>query len=225
MISVLLATTGRPEQVKALIENLRATTAGHDVELVCAVDADVDTAEVVAAAQPSAGFRIVLDYEREYRGCSRAWNDALYRSTGDPVVLAADDLEFGEGWLDAALSALHEFDEGWGFVGFNDGHYGEELSTHYLVSRRLIVEAFGGVIAWEAYTHSFNDREANDRARRTGRYAWAQDAHVHHRHWLFGERTQDDTDKRPLEHHPASARAYEQRAAAGFPDDYEAVIA
>jgi glycosyltransferase involved in cell wall biosynthesis len=225
MISVLLATTGRPEQVRALIENLRATTTGHDVELVAAVDADVDTAEIVAAAQPSVGFRIVLDYEREYRGCSRAWNDALYRSTGDPVVLAADDLEFGEGWLDAALMRLGEFEDGWGFVGFNDGHYGEELSTHYLVSRRLIVEAFGGVIAWEAYTHSFNDREANDRARRAGRYAWCEAAHVHHRHWLFGERTQDATDTRPLGHHPASARAYEQRAAAGFPDDYEAVIA
>jgi GT2 family glycosyltransferase len=225
MISVLLATTGRPEQVRALIENLRATTTGHEVELVAAVDADQETAAVVVCAAASLGLRIVLDYSREYRGCSRAWNDALSASTGDPVVLAADDLEFGEGWLDAALSTLHAFEDGWGFVGFNDGHYGEELSTHYLVSRRLIVEAFGGVIAWEAYTHSFNDREANDRARRAGRYAWAEAAHVHHRHWLFGERTQDATDTRPLEHHPASARAYEQRAAAGFPDDYEAVIA
>jgi GT2 family glycosyltransferase len=225
MISVLLATTGRPEQVRALIENLRATTKGHDVELVAAVDADEETRAVILDTLPSVGFRIALDYSTEYRGCSRAWNDALSRSTGDPVVLAADDLEFGQGWLDAALTQLQAFEGGWGFVGFNDGHYGEELSTHYLVSRRLIVEAFGGVIAWEAYTHSFNDREANDRARRAGRYTWAEAAHVHHRHWLFGERTQDATDTRPLEHHPASARAYEQRAAAGFPNDYEAVIA
>lgn len=219
MISILLATTGRPEQVRALIENLRETTAGHDVELVAAVDNDPATRAVIVGAVPSVGFRIVLDYQAEYRGCSRAWNDALARSSGDPVVLAADDLEFHAGWLDAALTQLAEFEDGWGLVGFNDGHWGEELSTHYLMSRRLVDEVFGGAIAWEAYQHSFNDREANDRARAAGRYAWCETAHVHHRHWIFGERVQDPTDTRLLGLHPASEQAYQQRKAAGFPDE------
>ena len=169
--------------------------------------------------------RLTIDYSPELRGCSNAWNAALAAASGDPVVLAADDLEFAPGWLDAALSTLSEFEGGWGFVGFNDGHWGPELSTHYLVSRRLIVEAFGGVIAWPCYRHSFNDREANDRARAASRYAWSEHAVVRHRHWLFGERQQDETDTRLLPAHPDSARAYEQRKAEGFPSDYEAVIA
>lgn len=218
-ISILLATTGRPDQVRALIENLRETTAGHDIELVAAVDADPHTRTVVASAIPSMGFRIVLDYSTDYRGCSRAWNAALNESTGDPVVLAADDLEFQHGWLDAALERLAEHPDGWGLVGFNDGHWGEELSTHYLMSRRLVDEVFGGVIAWEAYKHSFNDREANARARAAGRYAWAENARVHHRHWIFGERHQDPTDTRMLGLHPESQQAFEQREAAGFPDE------
>lgn len=222
MISVLLATTGRPQAAESFARNLLETTRGHDVELVAAVDDDVHT----AARLVSVGFpRFTLDYSGALRGCSNAWNAALRASEGDPVVLAADDLEFASGWLDAALSTLDAFDGGWGFVGFNDGHWGPELSTHYLVSRRLIVEAFGGVIAWPCYQHSFNDREANDRARAAGRYAWSEQAVVRHRHWLFGERQQDETDTRLLPGHPDSERAYEQRKAAGFPDDFEAVIA
>ena len=103
----------------------------------------------------------------EYRGCSRAWNDALAATSGDPVVLAADDLVFHHGWLDAALECLAEFEDGWGLVGFNDGHCGEELSTHYLMSRRFIVEVLGGVVAWEDYRHSFNDLRSQ-RARSAG---------------------------------------------------------
>ena len=224
MISVLLATTGRPEQVRALIENLRQTTTGHEVELVAAVDADSKTRAVIAGAVPSMGFRIVLDYQDDYRGSSRAWNDALAACNGDPVVLAADDLEFQPGWLDAALQCLTGFPDGWGLVGFNDGHWGAELSTHYLMSRRFIVEVLGGVVAWQAYSHSFNDREANDRAHMAGRYAWCEQAHVRHNHWLFGDRPQDPTDTRLLGEHPASAQAYEQRKAVGFPAEQEAVI-
>jgi GT2 family glycosyltransferase len=223
MISVLLATTGRPDMAEAFVQNLKDTTEGHHVELVAAVDVDPETRNRVVVA--GAGLRrMVLDYSETYRGCSRAWNDALARSTGDPVVLAADDLVFEPGWLDAALARLAEFEDGWGFVGFNDGHMGAELSTHYLVSRRMIVEEFGGVIAWECYRHSFNDCEANARAQRAGRYAWCEDAVVRHRHWIFGDRAQDTTDARNHVAHSESQQHFARRAANDFPNDYEAVI-
>lgn len=210
-VSILLATMGRPEKARPFVEGVRATTRGHDVEIVVAVDGPEEDADLYRE------LGCVVDHHPEPRGCSRAWNHALSWSTGDPVVLAADDLEWGAGWLDAALSTLSEFPGGWGLVGLNDGHWGEELSTHYLMSRRFVNEILGGVIAWEAYSHSYNDREANARARAAGRYAWCEGAHVHHRHWLFGERPQDATDTRLLGLHPESARAFEQREAAGFP--------
>jgi hypothetical protein len=59
------------------------------------------------------------------------------------------------------------------------------------MSRRFVVEVLGGVIAWDCYRHSFNDREANARAIAAGRYAWCEDARVYHRHWIFGDRPQD----------------------------------
>lgn len=218
MISVLLATTGRPDMAEQSVRNLHETTVGHDVEVVAAVDADEITANRLRMLVD------VLHYSDDYRGCSKAWNDALSRATGDPVVLAADDLRWEHGWLEAALERLSEFPDGWGMVGFNDGHWGPDLSTHYMVSRRCVVEVFGGRIAWEHYTHSFNDVEACERAKRAGRYAWCESACVFHAHWLFGDRLQDDTDSRNLVDHHHSQQVYASRAAAGFPDELEPVI-
>jgi GT2 family glycosyltransferase len=218
VISVLLATTGRPDMAERCVQGIRSTTRGHDVEIVAAVDADPETLERLLPVAD------VVDYSETLRGCSAAWNAALLASAGDHVVLAADDLIWGDGWLDAALGTMSEFPDGWGFVGFNDGHWGADLSTHYLVSRRLIVEHLGGRIAWEHYVHSFNDVEINERARRAGRYAWCEAAHVTHEHWLFGDRAQDNTDLRNLPAHPASERVFHDRRAAGFPDDLEPVI-
>jgi GT2 family glycosyltransferase len=218
MVSILLATAGRHERAEACVTSMWATTEGHDIEIIAAVDGPPEDALELEQ------LGCVVDHSAEMRGSSRAWNDALKLAKGDPIVLAADDLEFQAGWLDAALETLAEFPDGWGFVGFNDGHWGPELSTHYLMSRRFVVEVLGGVIAWEAYRHSFNDREANARAIEAGRYAWCEDARVYHRHWIFGDRPQDGTDTRLLGDHPESERMFDERQAAGFPNDYEAVI-
>lgn len=218
MISVLLATTGRPDMAEACVQQLRLSTYGHSLEIVAAVDADPETRKRLEPIVDK------LLYSDSYRGCSQAWNDALAAATGDPIVLAADDLTWHPGWADAALQRLSEFPDGYGFVGFNDGHWGEELSTHYMVSRRLIIEAFGGVIAWPCYEHSFNDTEANERARIAGRYAWCETAIVGHAHWLFGDRQADETDSRNLDGHGASQQTFYRRQAAGFPDDFPAVI-
>jgi len=212
MISILLATTGRPDLAVRCCREIRATTNPFHVEIVAAVDHDPETRIRLNDLADK------LDYSDEYRGSANAWNDALRIAAGDPVVLAADDLRWQPGWLEAALATLAEFPGGWGMVGLNDGHHGEELSTHYMLSRRLIIEVFGGRVAWSCYGHSFQDREANERARAAGRYAWCENARVGHEHWIFGDRPQDDTDRLALAGHAASHAIFEQRQRAGFPD-------
>jgi GT2 family glycosyltransferase len=220
MISVLLATTGRPAAAALCVQRLVETAKGHDLEVVAAVDDGATAERLMGCCRWKPGTRLIVDESQTHRGCSKAWNDALARSEGDPVVLAADDLVFTHGWLDAALAKLEEFKDGWGFVGFNDGHWNSELSTHYLMSRRFIVEVLGGVIAWECYKHSFNDCEINERAKQAGRYKWAEDAVVLHKHWTYGERPKDTTDDRWLGDHPESQRIFMQRREQGFPNDY-----
>jgi Glycosyl transferase family 2 len=207
------------------VNTLIDTTSPYPIDLCLAIDNDQETAERLLDIEDyPLRFDIACSYEENYRGCSKAWNDALSLSKGDPVVLAADDLEWQPGWLENALQCLSRFPDGWGFVGFNDGHWNQDLSTHYLVSRRFIVEVLGGVIAWEHYRHSFNDVEINERAKQADRYVWCEDARVYHSHWLFGDRPQDHTDARSLPDHPRSQQMFLQRQAAGFPSDYPAVI-
>lgn len=217
-VSVLFPTTGRPERAEACLRQMKVTT-GCEMEIIAAVDADPITATAIAPLVD----RLIVS--TGYRGCSAAWNACLAESTGSEIVFAADDLIFCDGWLEAALEGLGHLEDGWGLVGFNDGHWdGTELATHYLMSRRFIIEVLGGVVAWDFYEHSFNDVEVNERAKRAGRFYWAEDARVLHQHWTFGDRPQDDTDRRTLDRHTSSAEHYRRRAAAGFPVDYEPVI-
>jgi glycosyltransferase involved in cell wall biosynthesis len=220
MISILLATTGRPDMAERCVRSIMDTAPDADVEIVAAVDA------CSATLWRLHDLGCVVDWDKEYRGWSQAWNDALSLAKGDKLVLAGDDLVFEPGWLEAALACLEGFDGGWGLVGFNDGHFTgtNPFSTHYLMSRKLVVEVFGGVVAWPHYRHSFNDLEACERAKRAGRYAWCEGARVRHEHWLFGDRPQDGTDTRNLPDHPASERIYRERAMAGFPNDFDPAI-
>lgn len=205
------------------IRGVVETTVDHDIEIVCAIDADPETARRLRSLRREFPKRVswVFSVKPNYRGNSRAWNDALALSTGDPVVFAADDLEWQGGWLDVALERLSEFDEGCGLVGFNDGHWdgNSGISTHYLMSRRFIVEVLGGVVAWDFYRHSFNDAEVNARARAAERYAWCEEARVYHSHWLFGDREMDATDTRTLGDHGEAERIFKRRQAEGFPND------
>lgn len=219
MISVLLPTTGRPEMAERCVARLLDTTDGVPLEICVAIDNCPETLDRIAGIDHPPRAAVKIDYRQELRGNSQAWNDCLAASTGDPVVFAADDLEWGDGWWQNAAERLSQFPDGWGLVGFNDGHWGEELSTHYLMSRRFVVEVLGGVVAWPEYVHSFNDAEVNLRARQAGRYAWAEDAHVYHSHWLFGDRHRDETDTRTLGGHGAAERTFLERKAAGFPND------
>lgn len=214
MVSVLFPTTGRPDRAEQCIRALLESTGGHEIEVAAAIDADPESRRRLT----DLGCRV--DYCEELRG-NNAWNAALALAQGDPVVFAADDLEWGEGWLDAALAAHEEHPDF--LIGFNDGHWGAELSTHYLMSRKFIVEVLGGVVAWN-YPHSFNDAETNERAKRAGRYHWCEEARVFHSHWLFGDRPRDETDERNLGRHHEADQMFRERAAAGFPDDHEAVI-
>jgi GT2 family glycosyltransferase len=214
VVSVLLPTTGRPERAEACVRSLLRTTEGHDIEVCAAVDCDPETSDRLDK------LGCYIDYSDELRG-NNAWNAALSMAVGDPIVFAADDLEWQPGWLDAALEALSEYPDS--LIGFNDGHWGAELSTHYLMPRSFIVEVLGGRVAWD-YPHSFNDAETNERAKRAGRYFWCEEARVYHHHWLFGDRPQDETDTRNLGGHAEAERMFRERQAAGFPNDYEPIL-
>jgi glycosyltransferase involved in cell wall biosynthesis len=223
-VSIIIPSTGRKDRLVACLKGLIATTQGLNVEIICVIDHDQESR--AAVNKTLKGHKHRIDYSEEYRGNTTAWNAGLILSGGDYIVFAADDLQWGENWLQESLRVMHDsFDEKGGLVGFNDLHWnGNQLATHYIMSRPFIVDVLGGVIAWDFYRHSFNDLETNERAKRAGRFAWAEKAVVKHDHWTFGDRPQDETDQRWLGHWQAASDIYEQRKAQGYPSNYLPVI-
>jgi glycosyltransferase involved in cell wall biosynthesis len=78
-VSVLLATMGRPEKARACVQSIKDTA--EDVEIVVALDGP--------GAETLMEMGCVVDHADEPRGSSKAWNDALALSTGDPVGSSA----------------------------------------------------------------------------------------------------------------------------------------
>lgn len=228
-VSIILPTTGRPARAAKCLQSILDTVGDRAVEIIAVVDADVTTVEMLESVMFSAGIgtwpRLSFDVSNEYRGNVAAWNSGLAQALGTYIVFAADDLTFHPGWLEESLKVMATLPDGIGLVGFNDGHWnGNELATHYIMHRQFIIEVLGGVIAWEWYKHSFNDLETNARAKRAGRFAWAEKAMVTHDHWTYGTRERDATDDRWLPDYSAAQRMYAAREAAGFPNDYPPVI-
>jgi hypothetical protein len=186
---VLVPVLRRPHRVAPLVESLNGQKAlficspdDHaEQEAVRAVGADL----IVLDRQPAPG-----DYARKIQ--------AGFDATTEPLVfLAADDLKFHPGWLEAAIAKLAA---GIGVVGTNDlgsqRVMAGEHSTHSLVTREY-VNRFGvidqpGQVLHEGYPHEFVDDELVQTAMSRNAWAFAFDSHVEHLHPNWGKAPSDD---------------------------------
>lgn len=123
-----------------------------------------------------------------------------YEETDEPLVLlAADDLIFHPGWLEAVEKIADEYD--CGVIGTND--MANPLvkrglhSTHPVV-RRCYIDTHGGVVGepgtvyHQGYDHQFVDVELVQTAMQRGCYAHAHDAIVEHRHPIYDRKVASD---------------------------------
>jgi hypothetical protein len=141
----------------------------------------------------------------------------------DAFFLGADDLVFGQGWLDEVIGA-HER-TGAGCIAVNDGITdGNQLGTHYLLTKDFIRDHNGGTFVCPHFRSWCIDVEVTARAKRAGSYVWADKADVEHRHVHFGKAEMDDTYKRGYAVHQYDQFICELRRRAGWPDDYVRLI-
>src|SRR4030095_11172309 len=133
-VCVVMPTLGRAQQARtAAMQFLRTSLA--DVVVV---------ASGLSLVFESAGAFYVEASDQ--MTAVQKWNLGLSRYPDyDAYVLGADDLWPESGWLDAALKKVLD---GYGLVGFNDGHTeGTALATHYLMTRAFLMRHHGGVLA------------------------------------------------------------------------------
>lgn len=184
---VLIPMLGRAHRVAPVVDSIRATTRGARILFLCTPGdtAVVDAIRDVGLDAADLTFRIVPklpfgDYARKI--------NTGYRVTTEPLIFTgACDLEFHQGWLDAARTALAP---GVGVVGTNDLGNPRVLAgthaTHFLITRAYI-DQFGtidvpGQVMHEGYPHEYVDDELVGTALMRGAFRFCPTSIVEHRH-------------------------------------------
>lgn len=219
--SVIMPTMGRPMQAVRCIERLVETTAGHDVEVIVVVEVDEAGANTIRQFSGA-----TVHFRAEHRGPVYGWNEGALLATGDALFLGADDLQWGDGWLDAMLEAMHSREPAFGFVGANDGHRDaeKEMATHYLATREHLARVQNGCFALPVYKHYGFDWEMSIRAREAGDFVWARAAMVTHMHPQWKTAEWDETYTKAWPHRKIDTALFYERQAAGWPDNFKPIL-
>lgn len=197
-LAILVPVLERPHRVAPLLASIEAATPGAEVWFLADPQDDAQISAVMRHGTEAVGVLHQLDFA----GGSYAEkiNRAVALTKTPFVFLGADDLNFRSGWFEAAKAAL---ERGVEVVGVNDllrrrrGRRGH--ATHFLMTRnyaeRPTIDGGRGPLC-ENYTHNFVDDELIATATARGVYAYAQDAHVEHLHWMNRKAAVDETYQR-----------------------------
>jgi GT2 family glycosyltransferase len=219
-ITCIIPSLNRPIQLRRCIDGFFATTSNHNAECVAVLDGEVDDRFKVLW-----GSRAMLVYNRAILGAIASWNiGAKSVPETDIFIAGADDLIWGDGWLDAAFAALEALPGKQGMVGFNDLDRSDKMATHFLLTRQCAIEVMGGVLAIPAYHHYWSDPEMNARATRAGCYTWCAEAFVEHRSFMNDKALIDDTYQEAARWFKQDEETFNRRKAMGFPNDFEPVL-
>jgi hypothetical protein len=199
-IVVIAPVLGRPQNAQPLADSLLAATQDRARLIFVASETDEEQCTACFHVQ---GYPVgvVLDPGPPAGGDYAEKIQLGYDATDEPLVLlAADDLVFHPGWLEAVLAVANQYDAG--VIGTNDTANPQVVaglhSTHPVV-RRCYIDSRGGYVGapgkvyWQGFDHNCCDVELVQTAIARGCYYHAHDAVVEHRHPLWGTAAWDAT--------------------------------
>lgn len=192
-VVILIPALQRPHRVAPLLQSIVDNTpAPHSVLFIC----DPDDLEQQRAVPRDVGLLLYKPIHPQGPYASKI-NAGVRASIAPLIFLAADDLHFHPGWLEAARAQL---ELGAQVVGVNDlirrrrsraGH-----ATHFLMTRDYAqlptVDGERGPL-YEGYHHWHVDDELIATARKRGVYAYAPDSRVEHLHPVAHKAPDDAT--------------------------------
>ena len=192
-VDVLVPVLHRPQNVRPLMETLRASTGLATAWFICDPDDEVEQSEVLAH-----GGRVLT--------CPGTFAEKVnhgFTHTDAPwVFLCGDDVQFRAGWWDQVCDVARRYEAN--VVGTNDLSNPRvmrgEHATHMAI-RRTYVEEVGaswdgpGIVCHEGYGHWFVDDEIVTAAKKRGVFQMALAAQVEHFHPMVGKAENDDIYK------------------------------
>jgi hypothetical protein len=158
LVSVLVPTRKRPEQLRRMLKSFEATNDGC-AELVFRIDDDDPE-----SLDQLAGYRIVVGPRLEgYKSMPAFFNEMLQVARGDVLMCGNDDMVFKTpGWPTTVLELANHFPDGMFDIGvktYNEDHYpfftvsrAAAEALGFLLDPRL----FWGDIFWRDVMGRFN---------------------------------------------------------------------
>lgn len=213
MIDILIPVLGRPTNAAKVTQSIHEhTKVPHTTIFLCSRD---DHAQIEACRQTNAVTWLVDD-DRYSKKINAGVKVDLGGEPSEFVFLGADDLEFHDGWDDAALHRYHE--TGKPVIGTNDlGNptvIAGKHATHSLVHRSYLPRGTidePDKLLHEGYDHNFCDTEFIETAMSRDAFVFAFDSHVEHLHPFWKKGPTDVIYKRGARHYHRDAALFRKR--------------
>lgn len=218
MISAVLPSLDRSAGLLRALDSLRATTAGHDIEIVVVLDAPDTDSQSEMRARNDVQTVVVGP---EYRGWpGRKYNTGYRccRPESDLILTVADDVEFLPGWLEPALELAGSH----AVVGMYDGQP-RAVGILSLIRRTWINDEQAGLLTFPWYRVWFGEVERALRAKEQGQYALSYESRIEHYHPGVGKGPDDDIYRLASNWHRQDEDTFRRRRAAGWPADEPAL--
>lgn len=205
-VAILVPVLRRPQNVKPLLDSIRATTPDPYRVLFICDPGDIAEQDAIAA---EGGWMISPGgtYSQKIRSGVDATDEPL-------LFIGADDLRFQHDWLQAAITKMPAAQ----VVGVNDcirRPRRPQHATHFLMTREYAelpcLDGSPGPLPC-CYTHSFVDDELIATATKRGVYAYAQRSRVKHLHPMCRTADDDDTYRLGRERFRQDARTFARRS-------------
>ena len=193
-ISILVPTRLRPDNIKRLLESLKATSFRMP-EVVLYVDEDDNSYKSIYEEAHEG----VLWVRGPRRTLSECWNECAKVAAGEILMHGGDDIIFKtNGWDEMVAKCFEAHADKLIFVHGNDGHWKEKFGTHGFLHRKWLEVTSYFVPPY--FSSDFNDTWLNEVANELGRRVYLPFL-TEHMHPLWGKADWDQTHKERLARH------------------------
>jgi hypothetical protein len=218
-VAVLIPVLGRPGRVRPLVESLAASqhpSVPVRPVFLCSPGDDAQIAAVTSLVAVPAPRLIVVDWQPGRGDYAKKINHGFRATDDEWVLLAADDILFRPGWLEAALAVHAELAPC--VIGTNDlGNPRVQAGQHSVYT--LVHRAYGEcgtvddptVLLHEGYWHNYVDDEFVQTAMARETWAHAAGSVIEHLHPDWGKGEMDDTYRRGKAHFADDGVLYQSR--------------